>query len=1141
MPSTSRMKKSTRRFSARPSGVLLSPFGTVLPTHIEKKSEKKAAAADGAATKGQGDGEADAVAKQQQADQADASAKDLTDAVNQTKAQHEADQQAAAKKKADAADAEAAKKKSDGEAAKKKPGEGDGEATPTSKKAVAKKAFLAAKDWMMGDLTASVREIGGAAKDMYSLVHTLDGARLAALDIVVHMTDSMRKEAKQRVQKLQDKQALLVEAVTKADKNANTALDGLATAEKALKAAQEHEATTGEAVEIHKRLDQVDAKRQAAEAVKALEKATKALTDTDAAIAKIAQRMLNLDGAEKGWDLKVGPLQLVKGNTDADIAAAKDKEAKAKTLDPDERAKQKEAMDGAAAEHKKATKADKKATKAAEKAKKALEAAELKASKAKTAHDDLVKRHGDVETERKRLELSATTQREKARKLADKADADAAKARELEKNREQSAREAARLRAERESLTQNADKLRKQVADAEAAEKALPSAKTEKDSNSRAATDKERSQKALEDKSSVQEQTARAKVLDLDKLRGQNVELGVGADGQPVTGQIARVQADGVMILEPDGKRRLVPWDQITGPHEVVEGGQTIRQAEAEAKRLHELAEQDGKAAKEARERAAKASQEAEGHEQVISQAPAELRANMRTEADQKSEHAAGDVTARLKAAEDLANKPIAEDVAALKQNAALLNGQAGDLRTAALADDAAAVKAGHQATKLAESVSSAKTKFDALDTAVTTAKTNAKDAEKAADAAKAEAEKKGTAKQESADAYDKDTPAEDQAAMHQTMGNANADKGFWTRLLTNPSSGNAMGGVGSTYKEFLSKLESGEVWAALIGIIDRKQYHQEKAAANEKAEPSEKSPALVAREALLADEEKKKEEAGLAKKMLGLWNDKGKMAGDFITKQLGGPLLGDFLLEPPPKDREEMDATFGRAQVAMESSAAHHAKAFEAYTAEEQVSALIADEEELQKHVGDRVKADAEAQKEPIKKGKKDERDRKAKMKEKQAKEKANMDNSLIQTMTEKMMKDSEYLDDSPNPELVKTAGSKSGGAQDDAHDSTQAATDTSVDSSDKQMTFLEQLEANQTKIADFVKQNQDQLALKIEDDKAQRTAIQTNKAEYLTTSQAKREEAELESLRFTVDMNEMAIWAAKYKAKRLAATGAA
>ncbi|MBT9558523.1 MAG: DUF4157 domain-containing protein [Myxococcales bacterium] len=1113
----------------------------------KKESPKKDPAAEKTGQDGVVTGDADGKARQQDLADADAAAVKVKETAEQKKAEHDEHNAADDKaKKTEKDEAARAKQESDEKAAKAKEDEAAAaKATETPKSGATKRkqAWRAAKDLFMGDFVTSVKDIGSAAKDLAGMTFNAQKRREAAAEILINVAPGSLLKHKERLEALKAARDELQRTLEEADKKATDAVALHERAEAALREAEKagHDPNDAASVADHQTKLR-DASANAAAALRGAEAAKAEFDATTLLFEKIDAKVTKREGKVADLDTRITGREEVFG------PGLESKNDRAKKMDPVEREqlqKAKADTEDAAVE---ARAKAKQAGDAHESAAKAKGAAETEATTAKTAHDEAVARKVAVDAEAAKLKTAAEDAATKARELRDQARAEKDAARALEEGVKKARRDTEALTRKQTELLGEATTLRDRVAKSIESEAALPEARALETAHDSKAREHRKARSAADSASWDQATKVREIARKTDGLRDQPIEVGVGPDGQPVKATYLSASEDGVRVRDggPGSPSRVVPWDQITGPSSLVDASASIKAASTERDRLKAVAEQAQKDADAAQEAANAARNQVYGHEHNIGSARPGDRDRIITEAQAKESQANGEVAVQLDAAKQVLNKPIAGDLASHEARATALQEQAAAVKAseATLREQLRAKKG--DAAALEMEIEAKKRQHTVLESKANEARGKAAEAKKAMDAAttaRTGAEGRASAAK---DAHAKDEDAEELYGTHQTLGNAREEQSFWKRMWSNPSSGNAMGGVGSAYKDLLANLASGQLFQAYLGIVDR-AAHNENAAAGAAAEKAAENPAVKAqRETLLqtdsqreAEEEKKKREQSWAAQAAGIWSELGANASKKVVGGLGGPLLGDLLLEAPPKDPVEMGATFARAQAAMEASVDNHVKAYEAFVAEEHVGALIADEEKLQKEVGDRVKADTDAQKAPIADGKKKEKERKSKVKEKEAKDKAQMDNALIGGLAEKVMKNAKYLSTSPNPEVMRTAGSKSGNAQDEAKETTENATATSVDSSEKQATFLEGLEASQGKIVDYVKANQDKLATKIDEDKAQKTEIQKHKAEFIITSRQKRMEADQESLRFMVDMNDAVAWAAKYKQKRVAAGG--
>jgi len=595
---------------------------------------------------------------------------------------------------------------------------------------------------------------------------------------------------------------------------------------------------------------------------------------------------------------------------------------------------------------------------------------------------------------------------------------------------------------------------------------------------------------------------------------GQTVT--VHHDGKPTASQVKSVDADGVTVTV-GGQPKKLSWDEVQGP--VQAKGRELQQAHQKKTSIE---------------------QDIAKHQAVIDTTFPDLQAAKAKMGDKYQGVDSKDL--KGKAIEDMQSESAAardagrayiEKIKALQaQDMLSSGGDAGKLEQQA--------KTLREQADLMESegpIKLAKDNISDLEGQLKTTDENIQTKAKEMEAAAAERDAAQGRSDEAGAGADKDRSEHYDTDRYNATDDG-ASPGFARDVLTTGSSGNATGGVGSAYKDFLDAIISGDLatmWnEAFMSDKERKSKRQEDAEANAEAQRQKLAAGNGDGEAPAED----KKEPSLGEKLGKVWSERGTGPAKFVTDGLFGPTWSSLFKEKPPVDVGAMEDRFHKAHKLTAEYAENYAMAYLWAQAESKTEALVKEGESLQHDEGDKVKANSEATAPKIDKGIADEEERSNKVngKDTPTKKKDAQQGGIIFGLVSKLASYSKYLDEKPPGGAIDGAGSKSGEGQDKADEGAKKGKETGGDSSSKQKQTLTKMSDVQKQLDAKIASVQKELDGKIQQDTATKEEMAQKKQEHLVEATAKKDEAKSESSAFNADVQKMLTWATGFQERRKA-----
>jgi len=348
-------------------------------------------------------------------------------------------------------------------------------------------------------------------------------------------------------------------------------------------------------------------------------------------------------------------------------------------------------------------------------------------------------------------------------------------------------------------------------------------------------------------------------------------------------------------------------------------------------------------------------------------------------------------------------------------------------------------------------------------------------------------------------------------------------------------SSGNAMGGVGSSYRELLEGMADGSFQEQLARI-------GRAIAPGVSADPSPQTQAqqnLQRDQAVLNTSEEdllnhRPEESTLQQISGSL-----TAAGEFLRSgvNLAGSPSVQHMVQAPPKDMETMGRVRQEAEAAAAQYAVEHAMAYRAYLAEIRMQVSVDEGNALLEGEGRPVQEAAEAAAGPIAEGQQQASQRAATLAG--AEPGTQPADPAVASETAaaggKMDEGAEAQDEQASSGDMSAMGSESASAQDAVNESANTSTSASQDASSQEQEALTQLSTTQQDLASGVGDANSQLEAKIGQNDCVLQDIQTTKATHLSQRDAAGATAEEKAGAYNADLMEMATWAATYRQHRV------
>lgn len=345
-------------------------------------------------------------------------------------------------------------------------------------------------------------------------------------------------------------------------------------------------------------------------------------------------------------------------------------------------------------------------------------------------------------------------------------------------------------------------------------------------------------------------------------------------------------------------------------------------------------------------------------------------------------------------------------------------------------------------------------------------------------------------------------------------------DLGHTHNYLREGTSGNATGGIGSSYK----------FWAE--GVF-RVLYSFEEVAKAYK-ESGTKAAAIkvleLGKEPGEGEDRPKSPGTLLSDKVLGLQGRSKDALGSIGEKQAAIERLLDLTV---PVDVGAMKEKRKKAAEAHVKYEAAHADAYKAYQAELIVEKHSQQTKALAK-AGKPIQDASASMQGPLQSSQADENARQSKIggANKDAPASEGGANGIVAELVMKLAKHSDAMDDQPNGG-DKDAGNKVEEGQKRGKDDTKKNVDDAQKLSEEQRAFLDQAIAKRQEQEDYVRTNISSLDTKYEEEQAIKAEIQTMKAQSLADRERYRAEVEENASGFNGDVEQLKAWSVDYDSR--------
>ncbi len=375
----------------------------------------------------------------------------------------------------------------------------------------------------------------------------------------------------------------------------------------------------------------------------------------------------------------------------------------------------------------------------------------------------------------------------------------------------------------------------------------------------------------------------------------------------------------------------------------------------------------------------------------------------------------------------------------------------------------------------------------------------------------------------------DQSTPAEEGPGGAR---NWLADNVFNSEVV---SSGNAMGGVGSSYRELLEALAAGEFQEQLARI-------GRAIAPGVSADPSPQTQArqnFERDQAVLNTSEEDllnhRPEESTLQQITGFLGGAGELLRSGVN-QVGSPSV-QHMVKAPPKDLEAMGRVREEAEQAAADYAVNHALAYRAYLAELRMQVSVDEGTALLEGEGKPIQQAAEDAAGPIAEGQQQASQRAATLSG--AEPGTSPADASVASETAnaggKMDEGAEAQDEQASSGDMSAMGSESASAQDAVNENATESTSASQDASSQEQEALTQLSTTQQDMASNMGDANSQLEGKIDENDCVLQNIKTTKASHLAARDSAGATAEEKAGSYNTDLMEMATWAATYRQHRV------
>ena len=413
----------------------------------------------------------------------------------------------------------------------------------------------------------------------------------------------------------------------------------------------------------------------------------------------------------------------------------------------------------------------------------------------------------------------------------------------------------------------------------------------------------------------------------------------------------------------------------------------------------------------------------------------------------------------------------------------------------------------------------------------------------------------------------------DDQAreSRDEHMGQSEGDsplRAFFARA----SSGNAMGGKGSSYEAFLEYL--GE-WLEERGQkqAEAEVEHEEerKAAGLGEEEGSEEQgggqphPAPAgqgaaptdgggdehegsgggegggprarnAQEAFLLQQEWPEEEKSMAVEGLAMWNEFGKNSAEFVSSGLMNESIGPMLVEPP-KEVPEMEEKYHHAQEEAHLYLTYWAAAHDADGGAQLVQHQVDQHRALDEEDAATVEQNVCSMEQPIAQGQADEAQRQSQLAggDPQTQQSDSRQGGMMSRLMGYMSGDgADYADGGPSGSDAGGAGNDASGGQDAVNQGAQDTQSTTNDASSGQHDNLVAISSAREQVATSVADSRTQIQAKVTDEQGQQTQVESMREDYLAEAYQHKDAAEQDAQSFNADVAAMTSWAFNYRKAR-------
>jgi hypothetical protein len=603
--------------------------------------------------------------------------------------------------------------------------------------------------------------------------------------------------------------------------------------------------------------------------------------------------------------------------------------------------------------------------------------------------------------------------------------------------------------------------------------------------------------KAQEDSAQTQEQLQQQKLKRDETISDfvtqaqgrRDGRITVEIDGNSTERRVLGANENGVTVTNGRGGSVVVPWDKVKTPKYLAEHGQKVHASQQKVTQLQGDLKTHQETVKTAQEGISKAQ-----------------------EAITKNEPASKDNTTQEELNQHIADATQFHDQAggydASKANLAKLQqgggAQTHDQKAQGLRDEAGALQPEIQKAGNAELQARS---------AMSTQEQAVKDAQKSASEAESKAQKSAGRSQAVAD------------------------------QLTMTSSGNAMGGVGSSYKEFVALYSDGTLSGYLEDLKGKGPAPEDKASEEKKRRDEERKREQQAQAAFedlqkpdQPDDPPMPDPKEQEKDLIQRWSELGQPWAEKAA-QTFGPSYKKVIQSPaPPKDPAALQKTFEEAHEAMGQYAQHWLQAYLWSEAEKMAEKKIEDAENTDKTQGEQVKKQlGEAKKKGDDLVKKEEdRTQKAQNKDLGTKKKDGEQGGLIEGLVSKLMEHAGYLKSSPDKNSVSRSNKMVGDAQDQSDEKAKKGKEAATKGSQDQKKALQSMGEIRQSMEQQTDQVREQLKAKISKDKTTLDEMRAQKAQSLMQAEEQGNTARDKSDSFNADLDELLIWAQAFKKAR-------